>query len=308
MPVHPQIEPLLAGFAPFMSLDWSTVDVEMVRQAAAQGVTAGLDIEVAGIKDVRVPTSEGGIDARLYRPSLEPGLPTVLFLHGGGWVMGTLDQYDIFCRLLARESGCAVLSVDYRLAPEHPYPAAPEDCYAALEWLAANSAGLALDGDRIAVAGDSAGGNLSAVLTQMTRDRGGPAIRHQALLYPVIDPACDTASFHENDRYLLTPDMMRWYWDLYVGDRPADELPLAVPIAAASLAGLPPATVLTAEYDPLRDEGEAYAAALVRAGVPTEAVRVPGMIHGFVALFGMVDDAIPWLGYVARRLRTALRD
>jgi acetyl esterase len=308
MPVHPQIEPMLEAFAPFMSLDWSTVDVNMVRQAATQGEVTGLDIDVEAVEEQRIPTPEGGIGARLYRPSLEPGLPTVLFLHGGGWVMGTLDQYDAFCRLLARESGCAVLSVDYRLAPEHPYPAAPEDCYAALEWLAANSARLDLDGSRIAVAGDSAGGNLSAIVSLMARDRGGPAIRHQALLYPVIDRACDSVSFQENDRYLLTPDMMRWYWDMYVGDRTADHLPLAVPITAASLAKLPPATVLTAEYDPLRDEGEAYAAALVRSGVPTEAVRVPGMIHGFIALFGIIDDAIPWLRYIAKRLRIALQD
>jgi acetyl esterase len=308
MPVHPQLQPLIEAFAPFTSLDWATIGVEGVREMAAQGAPPPVPIEIAGVEGLRVPSPEGGIDARLYRPSAEPRLPTIMFLHGGGWVMGTLDQYDSLCRFLARESKCAVFAVDYRLAPEHPYPAATEDCFAALEWLGANAHAHDLDAGRLAIAGDSAGGNLSTAIALAARERSGPSLRHQALLYPVIDRRCDTASHKELDRYLLTSSMMRWYWDNYVGDRSESDVPLAAPASFASLEGLPPATVLTAEFDPLRDEGEAYACALARSGVPTELVRVPGMIHGFAYMIGLVDAAETWLRHVARRLSHALRD
>lgn len=307
MPVDPSLEPLLEGFAPFMTLDWDTVDVAMARQMSEAGVPPAVPLSITAVEDIRIPTGEGGIDARLYRPVEEKDAPVILFFHGGGWVLGNIDNYDGFARALARDSGCAVLSVDYRLAPEHPYPAAPDDCYAALKWVAAHAPEHDLDGSRIAVTGDSAGGNLSTAVCVMARDRGGPALRHQGLFYPVTDFRCDSESYRQNDRYLLTPAMMRWYWKHFTGGRPLAEVPLASPAHYETLEGLPPATVVTAEYDPLRDEGEAYGLALARAGVPTEITRAAGMVHGYATMIGVVPAAETAVAYMARRLSQALR-
>lgn len=306
MPLDPQLTPVLEAAVPFMSLDWDTIDLATVRQAAEHSLMPTPHYAVAHVEELSIPTADGMVAARLYRPVDAAGGPVTLLVHGGGWVVGTLDSYDGFSRRLALDSGSAVMTIDYRLAPEHPYPAALDDCFAALSWLAANGAKLKLDVSRIALAGDSAGANLCTALALMARDRGGPAIRHQLMLYPALDRACDTNSFAENDRYLLTPAMMRWYWRQYVGDRPDDEVRLALPLRSADLSGLPGATIITAEYDPLRDEGEAYAAMLALAGVPTEFVRVPGQIHGFISMLGLVDAAERWLGHGARRIRDAL--
>ena len=307
MPLDPQLQPLLDASAAFMSVDWSMVDVEVVREAARASAPAYVPLELPAVDDHEIAVPGGAILARLYRPVLDPRLPAVLFLHGGGWVMCGLEDYDPFARRLAQRSGCAVLSVGYRLAPEHAYPIPLDDSYTALEWLAANAARLQLDAQRLAVAGDSAGANLAAAVAYLARERNGPALRHQMLFYPATDRTCATASYRENDRYLATPDMMRWYWRNYVGERSPAETPYAAPAEFASLEGLPPATVLTAEYDPLRDEGEAYARALAQAGVATEAVRAPGMIHGFIVMTGVVDAAERWLDYAAGRLAGALR-
>lgn len=307
MPLDPSLEPLLEGFAPFMTLDWDTVDPVMARQMSETGFPGMEEVAMTAIQDLRIPTSDGEIDARLYRPTDEQNAPVILFFHGGGWVLGTVDNYDGFARVLARDAGCAVISVGYRLAPEHPYPAAPNDCYAALEWVAANAENLGLDGSRIAVTGDSAGGNLSTAVCVMARDRCGPVLRHQGLFYPVTDHRCDSESYRENDRYLLTPSMMRWYWKHYTGNRPTAEVPLAAPAHYEDLEGLPPATVVTAEYDPLRDEGEAYGLALARAGVPTEIMRAAGMVHGYATMIGVVPAAETAVAYMARRLSQALR-
>lgn len=306
MPLDPQLTPILEAAAPFMSVDWEGIDVAAAREAAAQSAVPAPEYHLASVENFHVPTREGSVPVRLYRPNDEQHLPVILFLHGGGWVLGTLDTYDGICRKLALDSGYPVLAVDYRLAPEHPYPAALDDSFAVLEWLSNSGADMELDPSRIALAGDSAGANLSTALAVMSRDRSGPAIRHQALLYPATDRSCSSQSFVENDRYLLTPEMMRWYWKHYIGERPDTEVALALPARFQDLSRLPGATVLTAEYDPLRDEGEAYATALSRAGVPTELVRVPGQIHGFISMLGMVDAAERWLGYVARRLRDAM--
>ena len=306
MPLDPQLTPILEAAAPFTSVDWNSIDVATARQAAAQSVVPAPVYHLASVEDFYISTREHRVPVRLYRPDDEQHLPVILFMHGGGWVLGSLDAYDGICRKLALDSGCPVLAVDYRLAPEYPYPAALNDCFAVLAWLVDNGTQMGLDPSRIALAGDSAGANLSAALTVMSRDRGGPAIRHQALLYPATDRSCSSPSFAENDRYLLTPAMMRWYWKHYIGERSDTEVALALPAQFRDLSGLPGATVITAEYDPLRDEGEAYAASLARAGVPTELVRVPGQIHGFISMLGMVDAAEYWLGYVARRLRDAV--
>jgi acetyl esterase len=243
---------------------------------------------------------------RVYTPEGSPPFPIVVFFHGGGWVVGTLDTYDPLCRALAAVTPAVVVSVDYRLAPEHRWPAAVEDAYAATEWASRNAAALGGAQHRLAVAGDSAGGNLAAVVALGARDRGGPAIGFQLLVYPVLDAAGDTASWREYaDGYHLTADGMRWYWDHYLGGADG-AAPDASPLRAAFVGGLPPALVIGAEYDILRDEGEAYAARLAEAGVDASASRHAGVVHGFVrwrAVTGAAEDA---LQEAAAALRSAL--
>jgi acetyl esterase len=261
---------------------------------------------VAAVADRRVPGPAGELPVRVYTPEGEPPFPIVVFFHGGGWVVGTLDTYDPLCRALAAATPAVVVSVDYRLAPEHRWPAAVEDAYAATEWASRNAAALGGVQHRLAVAGDSAGGNLAAVVALGARDRGGPAIAFQLLVYPVLDAAGDTASWREYaDGYHLTADGMRWYWDHYLGGA-GGAAPDASPLRAAFVGGLPPALVIGAEYDILRDEGEAYAARLAEAGVDASASRHAGVVHGFVrwrAVTGAAEDA---LQEAAAALRSAL--
>jgi acetyl esterase len=242
-------------------------------------------IALASVENRRIPGPAGEIPIRIYQPYGLGVKPVLVYLHGGGWVIGTLDSYDSVCRELAEGAGCVVVSVDYRLAPEHRYPAAPEDCYAAVKWVSANAAALGADAKRIAVGGDSAGGNLSAVVTQMARDKGGPALAFQLLIYPVTDADFTRRSYVDNaEGYLLTTASMHWFWDHYVPNAAQRAEPYASPIRAADLTGLPPAWVCTAEFDPLRDEGEAYAKRLQSAGVSTSLTRFDGLIHGFVTM------------------------
>jgi acetyl esterase len=261
---------------------------------------------VAAVADRRVPGPAGELPVRVYTPEGSPPFPIVVFFHGGGWVVGTLDTYDPLCRALAAATPAVVVSVDYRLAPEHRWPAAVEDAYAATEWASRNAAALGGVQHRLAVAGDSAGGNLAAVVALGARDRGGPAIGFQLLVYPVLDAAGDTASWREYaDGYHLTADGMRWYWDHYLGGA-GGAAPDASPLRAAFVGGLPPALVIGAEYDILRDEGEAYAARLAEAGVDASASRHAGVVHGFVrwrAVTGAAGDA---LQEAATALRSAL--
>jgi acetyl esterase len=261
---------------------------------------------VAAVADRRVPGPAGELPLRVYTPEGEPPFPIVVFFHGGGWVVGTLDTYDPLCRALAAATPAVVVSVDYRLAPEHRWPAAVEDAYAATEWASRNAAALGGVQHRLAVAGDSAGGNLAAVVALGARDRGGPAIAFQLLVYPALDAAGDTASWREYaDGYHLTADGMRWYWDHYLGGADG-AAPDASPLRAAFVGGLPPALVIGAEYDILRDEGEAYAARLAEAGVDASASRHAGVVHGFVrwrAVTGAAGDA---LQEAATALRSAL--
>lgn len=261
---------------------------------------------VAAVADRRVPGPAGELPVRVYTPEGSPPFPIVVFFHGGGWVVGTLDTYDPLCRALAAATPAVVVSVDYRLAPEHRWPAAVEDAYAATEWASRNAAALGGVQHRLAVAGDSAGGNLAAVVALGARDRGGPAIAFQLLVYPVLDAAGDTASWREYaDGYHLTADGMRWYWDHYLGGADG-AAPDASPLRAAFVGGLPPALVIGAEYDILRDEGEAYAARLAEAGVDASASRHAGVVHGFVrwrAVTGAAGDA---LQEAATALRSAL--
>ena len=261
---------------------------------------------VAAVDDPLVPGPAGELPVRIYTPEGEPPFPIVVFFHGGGWVVGTLDTYDPLCRALAAATPAVVVSVHYRLAPEHRWPAAVEDAYAATVWASRNAAALGGAQHRLAVAGDSAGGNLAAVVALGARDRGGPAIAFQLLVYPVLDVAGDTASWREfADGYHLTADGMRWYWDHYLGGADG-RAPDASPARAAFGGDRPPAQVLGAEYAILRDEGEAYAARLAQAGVDATASRCPGVIHGFFrwrAVTGAAEDA---LQEAAAALRSAL--
>lgn len=251
-------------------------------------------LSLARVEDRRIPGPAGEIPVRIYTPEGEAPLPVLVFFHGGGWVIGSLDSHDALCRTLARAVPALVISVDYRLAPEHPFPAAVEDSHAALRWAFDNAAALGGDPARLAVGGDSAGGNLAAVVALLARDRGGPALAHQLLVYPATDLRGDTVSMRENgEGYFLTHGVMVWFSNHYLTSA-QKLLPHASPLLAPDLRGLPPATVITAEFDPLRDEGEAYAARLREAGVAVEATRYDGMIHGFftIPLFPQAGEAI----------------
>jgi acetyl esterase len=235
---------------------------------------------VADARDLTVPGAEGPLAARVYRPDDELPLPTIVFFHGGGWVFGDLDTHDLQARSLCRGVGAVVLSVHYRVAPEDPFPAAVGDCLAALRWAAQSMEQLGGDPDRLAVAGDSAGGNLATVVARLVRGEG-PALAAQLLIYPVTDAAGDYRSRAEfAEGYYLTAEDMEWFERHYAGEAQRAD-PAISPVRAEDLSGQPPAIVVTAEFDPLRDEGEAYAAALQAAGVPVTLQRYEGMIHGF---------------------------
>jgi acetyl esterase len=310
MPVDPQAQVLLDQLAAMggKQLHEMTPDEARLMIATLHTMTGGAPPAVAHVEDRRVPVDGGAIPVRLYRPAGATPLPLVVYFHGGGWVIGSIETHDAVCRDLANAAGCAVASVDYRLAPEHRFPVAAEDCYAATRWLGAHAGELGVDAARIAVGGDSAGGNLAAVVAQLARDRGGPALAFQLLIYPATDAACDAPSHRENaDGYLLTADAMTWFWGHYLGgDASLKADPRCSPLRAGDFRGLPPALVVTAEYDPLRDEGEAYGALLRDAGVPVTVSRYPGMIHGFFAMGAFLDQGRAAVADAARALRTAL--
>jgi acetyl esterase len=268
-------------------------------------LVSGPPAAVAEVRDVAIDGPGGAVPARTFRPETPQRPGAVLYFHGGGWVTGTLDTYDALARALAEAAGAVVVLVDYRLAPEHPFPAALQDSAAALRWLPQHAAELGADPDRLAVAGDSAGGNLATVVARQARDAGGPALRHQVLVYPALDPTTSSASFRElSDDYLLSTADMRWYWHQYLGC--ADPAHPDIAPARADLAGLPPATVLTAEYDPLRDEGEDYARRLDDAGVPVDLHRIGGVIHGFFRWRAVTPAAGEAMETAGAALRKAL--
>lgn len=248
------------------------------------------------------------LPARLYRPRYaDHPLPVVVFFHGGGWVIGSLDTHDKMARSLAFRSGLPVLSVDYRLAPEHPFPAAAEDAFAAVAWVAENAVDWGLDGSRLAVAGDSAGGNLSAAACLMARDRGGPAIRTQVLFYPGLDTRLSTPSYTEFAHGLwLSRERATWFRDQYTVGVADLAAPYLSPAQAPNLRNLPEALVLTAENDVLRDEGERYAVALRAAGGQAELYRFDGMVHGFSMMEGLLPEAARSMALAGRHLARTL--
>ena len=274
----------------------------------ARAVLAPEPPEMGAVRDIKI--GEGGaIPARLYRPlgsAPNAALPALIYFHGGGWVIGDLDTHDVVCRQIANGSGGAVVSVDYRLAPEHKFPAAVEDAIAATAWIAAHGATLGIDTARLAVGGDSAGGNLAAVVALDARDRDGPKLIQQTLIYPATE---STMSHPSHERFaeglLLTRPTMKWFLGHYL--RSAEDLAdwRVSPLRATSLADLPPALVLTAGYDPLCDEGEDYAARLAAAGVPVTRVRVEGMIHGFLTMGKLIPAANEAVAMIAAALKIA---
>jgi len=293
MPLDPQAKEFLDQIAALGGLAMSQMTVPDARRMMDTLASMGdAPPPVASSVDRHIPGPAGDIPVRVYTPVGTAPFPVLVFFHGGGWVIGSIDTHDRTCRQLANGAGCMVVSVDYRLAPEHRFPAAAEDCYAATKWVAAHARDLGADPTRLAVGGDSAGGNLAAVIPQMARDRGGPPIVFQLLIYPATVAAFDTPSYHDNaEGYLLTTADMRWFWNHYLGEGGEVGNPYASPLRATSLAGLPPALVITAEFDPLRDEGELYAQALEKAGVAARLTRYDGMIHGFFGLTHLMDKA-----------------
>ncbi len=281
MPLHPIAEEFLAtarasGAQPVCGL---SVD-EARRVSAEMFAFAPPGDPVARVEDVAIPGAEGEIPARVYTPEGEGPFPLLVFFHGGGWVLGDLESADFDCRAIANAAGCVVVSVDYRLAPEHTFPAPAEDAYEATRWVAENAIHLGGRGEAVAVGGMSAGGNLAAAVALMARDRGGPALACQLLVVPATDCGCDTASYAENgDDYILTRGEMEWFWRHYLATPEDRDHPYACPLRAPDLSGLPPARVHTAEFDPLRDEGRAYAERLEAAGVPVSYRCYEGMIH-----------------------------
>ena len=252
-----------------------------------------------------------GVPVRVYRPAGVPDtarLPALVYFHGGGWVIGDLDTHDTLCRQLTAEAGITVVAVDYRLAPEHKFPASADDAWTATKWVAAHAAELGVDAAKLAVGGDSAGGNLAAVVALQARDAGAPKIGLQVLLYPVTDVGAETQSYRDlADGYMLTREGMRWFIAHYLGKPQDAEDWRASPVRATSLAGVAPGLVITAGYDPLRDEGDAYAQKLRAAGVNVDQVSFGGMIHGFVPMGKLIETGNRAVTLIAGSLRHAFR-
>ncbi len=306
MPLSPAARTMLDRLADLDTPPIWEQDLDELRAADIQ-IMKVMDqpVEVASVVDRAIPGPAGEIPVRIYTPDAPESRPLVVYFHGGGFVFCSIDTHDGTCRRLANAAGAVVMSVEYRLAPEHCFPAPLEDCYAATAWAHEHADALGADASQLVVAGDSAGGNMAAATALVARDRGGPPVTQQVLIYPVIDSGCDTPSFTENaDGYFLEGDTMRWFWSQYLGNGGDGSDPHASPCRAADHSGLPPAVVITAEFDPLRDEGEAYAEMLRAAGVPVTSARYDGMIHGFVSmpsLFPEADQAITVIAEAVRR-------
>lgn len=313
MPVHPQAQAVLDAFASMGLPPFETMSLEESRQVIESIRNFMVPVEeVASTEDFAIPGPHGDIGLRVYRPEGEGLLPCVFYFHGGGFSTGSIDLVDPICRLLANRSGCMVISVDYRLAPENPYPAAVTDAYVAISWVGAYGQGFGVDPSRLAVAGDSAGATIATAACMLIRDKnvGEPEIKIQYLLCPVTDLVkFETPSYQEfGEGYLLTTAMMRAWKDQYL--RGCEEgtyyEPYCSPVREQNLANLPPAIIVTAEYDPLRDEGEAYGQLLMINGVMSEVRREEGMIHEFIWFGGTIDRGRELLEEVGSDLRKIL--
>ena len=306
MPLHPQVKVVLdlmekAG-PPMHHLS----PQQAREQILAMRATKGEPEQVGKVEDRIIKGPGGDIAVRIYTPNGRGPFPLLVYFHGGGWVVGSIETVDASCRSLTNLANCVTVSVEYRLAPEHKFPAAPEDCYAATRWTALNAASFNGDPAHIAVGGESAGANLAAAVALMAQERGAPSLTHQLLLYPVMNYAFDMPSHKENaEGYFLTTDMMQWFWGLYLQNATDGENPLASPLRAKRLQGIAPATIYTAEFDPLRDEGAAYATKLREAGIAVEYKCYEGLIHGFMGMAKVVDPAKAALENAGAALRKA---
>ncbi len=310
MPLDPQTQALLDQLPKLGFADPMTQPVAVTRAMAAlmRPPLEPARAHLAGVSEQTIQGPAGPIRVRIYRPRLERdrALPVLVYFHGGGWVLGDLDGFDGLCCALTRTAECVTVSVEYRLAPEHRYPAAVEDSEAALRWVAANVRELGGDPARVMVAGDSAGGNLATVCCLRARARPDLRIAQQILIYPVTTQADPESASRERlaDGFFLTRPLMSWFTDHYIPDRVRRSEPDASPLLADSLVGLPPALILTAEFDPLVDEGEAYARRLIAAGVPVRARRFLGTIHGFLMFHELLDQGRIAIAEIAHAIRS----
>ncbi len=306
--LHPEVQSVLAAIEAEGGPALETLSPHDARKLAIEGLKpyAPAPVELTAVENREIPGPLGPIPIRIYTPDADPDRPALVYFHGGGWVLCDLDTHDAECRAIARRAGAVVIAVDYRLAPEHKFPAAIEDSFAATQWVASNAQSLGVDPTRISVGGDSAGGNLAAVISLRARDESGPALAGQILVYPVTNLAAfDTPSYREfAEGYYLTLAEMEWFRDSYLRTPADGSDPHASPLLAPDLAGLPPALVITAECDVLRDEGEAYAKRLEHAGVAVTVTRHAGMIHPFFSLSGAIAQGTVAIEQVADAVRT----
>ena len=312
MPLEPVTASIVAEVAKVGGLKFHQMPVNEGREFYRASVPELPEVKVHAVENFTIESSGRDIPVRLYLPEQQvedspASLPPLhLHLHGGGWVIGDLDTHDADCREICAGSGCIVLAVDYRLAPEAPFPAGLEDCYAVFLWASANLDKLGARSAPMSVGGDSAGGNLAAALSIMARDKKGPPIAFQLLLYPVTNAKMDSVSYQENaEGYLLTKELMGWFWSQYCPEAEQRDHPLASILLSPDLAHLPPALVMTAEYDPLRDEGEAYADRLTSAGVSVQLRRFEGLVHGFFSQAGYIDAARAGVDLATHALKEA---
>jgi len=307
-PFHPQVQAIRDRLEAEPAPPLYTLPIEQARARDVKGAlsTAGTLEPVAHVSDFVIPGEAGDLAARIYRFSEDGALPVVVYFFGGGWSLGTLDTSDAVCRMITNRAKCVSIAVSYRLAPEHKFPAAVLDCYRGISWVAEHGDELGIDQERIAVGGDSSGGNLAAAVALLAKERGGPRLIHQLLVYPNTDAAADTDSMREiTDELFFNIKSVKWYWGMYLNSAEDAANPLASPLRAADLSGLPPATVITAEFDPLRDESELYARRLAEHGVPAEVIRYAGMMHGFFTMVGILDTATEAVSTASARLAAA---
>ena len=308
MPLDPQVMQILAedskpGLPAYHRLSPSQARQQMLDNSPL----VNPELSACQVKDSTIPGSGAPLPIRCYYPQGDPPFPVVVYFHGGGWIMGNLDTHNAICHALANTSGCLVVAVDYRLAPEHKFPAATKDAFTATCWVSHNADHIGADARRMAIMGESAGATLSTVTCMMIRERGGPRLTLQVLVYPVTDCSFLTRSHKKYaDGYMLTREMMNWIWDQYLTDKRDAEHPHVSPLRAKSLRNLPPALVLTAEYDPLCDEGKAYAGRLKQDGVKVRYSLYEGMVHGFFRMTDRVDRARQALQEVSSALKEAL--
>lgn len=309
MPLDPDMKALLDQMAAAKMPSFHQMTPQAAREQMSQRTAAVTPEPVARVEDRTVAGPNGGIPIRIYTPGRAGPFGALVYFHGGGWVVGSIELTDQPCRMITNAAGCVTVSVDYRLAPEHKFPAGPEDCYAVTRWVAENAASLGCDPNRIATGGTSAGATLAAATALMARDRGAPKIAFQLLVYPATQRELDTAShrqFATDGYYILSRADMDWFWGHYLASAADAANPYACPARATTLAGLPPAMVITAEFDPLRDEGEAYAMRLREAGVATVLKRYDGVTHGFFGMPSVVAKSRTAIAEASAALRAVI--